>query len=209
LNPNPTRHSFVTIKVEHSQEAIFVFQALGLAKGPAIGVKEGEKLFFVPAHPCLVAVKYTPPACGNEGIISPVPGWLVSRNPNSCNIQFTTGYLIMRYLAKYVTSIDQYNVIRITPSTKDEAKDTLKVEGKLQLNTKITGNQIHHQRNQPKTSGRFPKRKQARGINISKAYMLHFKYNPILTNIEWIHVPTQPYEDRPAREHITPLKKNG
>ena len=207
LNPNPTKHSFITIKVEHSQEAIFVFQALGLAERPAIGVKEGEKLFFVPAHPCLVAVKHTPPACGNEGIISPVPGWLVSRNPNSCNIQFTTGYLIMRYLAKYVASIDQYNVIRITPPTKDEAKDTLKVDGKLQLNTKITGNRIHHQRNQPKTSGRFPKGKQARGINISEAYMLHFNYDPILTNIEWIHVPTQPYEDRPARERITPLKK--
>jgi len=74
-------------------------------------VKEGEKLFFVPAYPCLVAVKHTLPACGNEGITSPVPGWLVSRNPNSCNIQFTMGYLIMRYLAKCVASIDQYNVM--------------------------------------------------------------------------------------------------
>jgi len=109
--PSPTRHSFVTIKVEHSQEAIFVFQTLGLAEPPAIGVKEGEKLFFVPAYPCLVAVKHTLPACGNEGITSPVPGWLVSRNPNSCNIQFTMGYLIMRYLAKCVASIDQYNVM--------------------------------------------------------------------------------------------------
>jgi len=83
----------------------------------------------------------------------------------------------------------------------------LKVDGKLQLNTKMTGNQIHHQQNQPKTSGRFPKGKQAHGINISKAYMLHFNYDPILTNIKWIHVPTQLYEDRPARERITPFKK--
>jgi len=78
LNPNPTQHSFVTIHVEHSQEATFVFQTLGLAEPPAIGAKEGKKLIFVPAHPCLVAVKHAPPACRNEGIISPVPGWLVS-----------------------------------------------------------------------------------------------------------------------------------
>lgn len=207
LNPNPTRHSFVSINVEHSQDAIFVFQLLGLAELNSVGVKAGEKLIFRPVHQCLISKKHTPPACGNEGIISPVPGQLVSRNPNSCNIQFTTGYLIMRYLAKYVASIDHYNVIRITPPTKDEPKDTLKVDGKLQLNTKITGNRIHYKRTEKKISSRFPKEKQARGINISEAYMMQFGYDPILTNIEWIHVATQPYEERTARTRTPPCKK--
>lgn len=207
LNPTPTKHAFVRIHVEHSQDAIFVFQKLGLAKPPSIGHKDGEKLFFVPLHKCLVSMKHTPPACGNEGIISPVPGWLVSRNPNSCNIQFTTGYLIMRYLAKYVASIDEYNVIRITPPGKKDATDTFNVDGKLQLNTKITGNRIHQQRSRKKTSDRFPKEKQARGINIVETYMMQFQYDPILTNIEWIHVPTHPYEERASTERIVPLKK--
>lgn len=127
LNPSPSEHSFVPIPIEHSQEAIHVMQTIGVAAPPSPQHKAGEQLHFEPLVECLEAKKHIPPAHGNEGIISPVPGSLMARNPNTSNIQFTTGYTLSRYLAKYVVSIDVYNVLRICPPRPRENQDTFHV----------------------------------------------------------------------------------
>lgn len=205
LNPSPSEHTFIPIDVEHTQEAIHVMQTLEVCQPPPPHHKEGMKLEFKPTVDCLQAKKHVPPANGNEGIITPVPGHLIARNPNTCNIQFTTGYLLSRYLAKYVASIDAYNVIKITPPQSDFPNGPYHAEGEMQLNTKITTNKIA-QKTTTKDS-RNPKERQARAINVMETYMLMFGYDPIIKNIDFEHVPTQPYEERPAKNRQKPLQK--
>jgi len=205
LNPRPSEHTFIDIPVEHSQESIHVMQTLGLCQPPPPDHAPGKPLLFEPTIDSLKAKKHVPPANGNEGIVSPVPGKLIARNPNACNIQFTTGYLISRYLAKYVASIDEYNVIKITPPKATDDPNTFNVEGHVQLNTKITGNKIHQQKKRKKESR--SNTRQARAINIIETYMLLFGYDPIIKNMDFVNVPTQPFEERSASNRITPLQR--
>lgn len=205
LNPSPAEHSFVNINVQHSQEAIRVYQLLGLCKKSQSGNDKQSKLIFEPIHPCLIAKKHVPPADGNEGIISPVPGPLIAKNPSACNIQFTTGYTIHRYLASYVATIDNYNVMRIKPPEKETSHNTFSVTGDLQLNSKITSNRIQAKKEEKKRSLRFPKEKTARAININEPYMYMFGYAPVLTNIEGLFVSTSPFEERASTERNAPL----
>ena len=205
LNPSPGEHSFIPIQVEHSQEAIHVMQTLGVAKKPSTPVKEGEQLYFEPLLDSLKAVKHVPPAHGNEGIISPVPGRLVACNPNTSNLQFTTGYFLSRYLAKYVASIDAYNVIRINTPKPGDDPDCYGVEGTLQLNTKITGNKLKMKKNARDKDTSTSR--QARAINVMETYMMMFGYDPIIKNLKFINIPTQPYEERSARTRTKPLTR--
>jgi hypothetical protein len=205
-NPSPAQHSFVKINTEHSQDAVHVYQKLGLCKSPPPTHREGENLVFEPLHKCLISSKHVPPADGNMGVISPVPGPLIARNPSSCNIQFTTGYTIARYLASYVASIDNYNVMRIRPRDDTGTDSTFTVSGELNLNTKITGNRTHLKEQETARSARFPKEKTARAININEPYLMMFGYPPILTNIESVHIPTVSYEERAATERIIPIQ---
>lgn len=204
LNPCPAEHSFVDIKIDHTQEAISVMQAIGAARLPGLHAKS-SKLVFEPLEPCLLARKHVPPAHGNEGMISPVPGRLVAINPNTDNIQYTTGYTLARYLAKYIVSVDCYNVISIKPPSPEQDSRTFNVQGELLLNTKVTGNRTAQKQKAP--SKRTPKRKQGRAINVAEFYMMLFGYAPIMTNLKWVDIPTQPFEERAARERQKPIEK--
>lgn len=203
LNPTPSQHSFIEVPVEHTQEAIYVMQQLGVCRGPPLTHQCGQPLIFDPLIPQLRATKHVPPAHGHEGIISPVPGNLIVRNPNTMNIQFCTGYFISRYLAKYCASIDAYNVIKITPPTNPTDPDVYRVDGTMQLNTKITGNRIAQQSKDGGTKN--PKVKHARAVNITETYMLLFGYDAIITNIKYVLVPTQTFEERSSKRRRKPL----
>ena len=204
MNINKGCHSFQTIDVNHSQECIKILQEVGVAKKPIVAPKEGEKLEFIPLLPCLQNLKHIPPAHGNEGIISPVSGMLIARNPNSDNLQFTTGYLLSRYLAKYILSVDLNNVITIKPPTYDNENEnnnnTYTIDGKQILNTKITSNKISQTDNEEDVNKKTERKRQARAINIAEIYMHMFHYDPVMTNIKFEYIPTQPYEERSARE---------
>jgi len=206
VNPSPSQHTFVPIPVEHSQEAIEVMQDIGVAKPPPSCHQPGDKLIFEALEQCLVAKKHYPPAHGDEGIISPTFGTLLPLNPNTDNVQFATGYTLSRYLAKYIMSIDLYNVINIRPPRPTGDSNTYEVKGDLQLNQKITGNRIH----KPKTkssNGRTPKSRECRAINVAEFYMMLFGYDPVMTNIPFMEVVTKPFEERAARERYKPLDR--
>ena len=203
LNPSPGEHSFIDIPITHSQEAIHVMQEIGVAKKPPESWKQGCPLQFQPLVKSLIARKHVPPAHGHEGIISPVAGTLVAINPSSDNLQFPTGYTLSRYLAKYVLSVDTYNVLKIKPPTKNDQPDTYRVEGQMLLNTKVTSNKIA-QKDQL-GSQRTPRVIQGRGVNIVETYMYLYGYDPIITDIPFVNIPLQPFEERAATERCKPV----
>ena len=203
-NPCPGIHSIIDIPVQHTQNAIKVMQTIDVCKSQH--PDNDGTLFFDPLVPCLKAQKHIPPARSNDGIISPVPGVLVARNPSSSNIQFTTGYLLSRYLAKYVASIDAYNVINIQPPDPRNNQDTFDVTGSMQLNTKITGNKIQIDKINKNINSKNPKQRQARAVNITETYMLMYNYPSVIKDIPFINIPTQPYEERSAKKRRIPLE---
>ena len=72
-----------------------MMQKLGLAASTKDDSEDEWE--FVPLVDWLKCVKHYPP---DEGIISPVVGALIARNPNCDNCQITCGYFISRYLNK-------------------------------------------------------------------------------------------------------------
>ena len=201
VNPNKGCHTFQHVDVNHSQEAIKIMQEVGVAQKPSMPPKEVERLDFIPLLSCLQNIKHVPPAHGNEGLISPVSGMLMARNPNTDNLQFTTGYLLSRYLAKYILSVDLNNVITIKPPVETEENNNIyQVSGKQILNTKITGNKILNDKQQQETNDKVQRQRQARAINVAEIYMHMFQYDPVMTNIKFEYIPTQPYEERAGVE---------
>ena len=197
-NPWPAQHSFVTLPIQHSDEAIQVLVLTGLARVSATGE-------FVPLANCLKAIKHYPPAHGDEGIIQPVFGSLAARNPNMGNVQFATGYTLSRYLTKYIVMMDLYNAFRITPPKPTEDPNTFHVHGTELMNQKITGNRIVHNQSTDKSTGKLVRTRHGRAFNVAEFYMMLFGYSAILTNIEFTKITTRTYEERPASERQKPM----
>ena len=92
-----SEHTYPTIPLQHTQEAIKAMQEIGVCAPHADGLPEGEELEFIPLINWLKSTQHIPPSHGDEGIISPVIGALVAINPNSDNCQLTNSYFISRY----------------------------------------------------------------------------------------------------------------
>ena len=202
-NPSPSEHSFVSIPVKHSEDAITIMVELGLG--------ESHHGIFHPIADCLKAVKHYPPAHGNEGLVSPVFAGLMPINPNMCNVQFATGYTLSRYLAKYLVSIDLYNTIRITPpKPPPQDQNTYHVYGEELPNQKITGNRLQQEkriRDEEKQTGRLRNKREGRAFNVTEFYMMLFGYSPILTNIPFYNITTKPYDERIGRDRMKPIER--
>lgn len=195
---NNSEHSFLRIPVKHSQEAIEIMQALGVAAATPSDHPEGKDVDFVPLLDWLDPIKHIPPAHGDEGIISPVIGVLVAINPNTDNCQLTSGYFISRYLAKYISKIDEYGRIYVTPPKSLSDPGRFDIDGKTVLNTKITSNKLHLAEQATKTSSK--KRSSGLAINVADVYLKIFGYPTIVTNCRTVKISTDTFENRPGRE---------
>ena len=198
---SPAEHVFEDIPVEHSQEAIQVMQEIGAArpKQHANGSYILESYFD-----WMKAIKHVPPSHGDEGIISPVPGYLVAINPNSDNIQFPTGYTLPRYLTKYLASVDVYNLLRVCVPPKDDKEECFTVFGEELLNNKVTRNRLAQSKKVQ--TKRTAAATHARAINIAEFYMHLFNYDPVLTNLEFVKLDTSPFEERRCKERMKPIE---
>ena len=192
-------HTFNYIPVAHTQDAIKVMQEIGTAAPAPSDHPEGKELEFIPLVDWLDPTKHIPPSHGDEGIISPVIGFLVAINPNSDNCQLTNGYFISRYLAKYISKMDEYGRIYIQPPKSLKDPGAFNLDGKTMLNTKITSNNIHQNETKP-TRGKSEKTTKGLAINIADVYLKVFGYPTILTNYRTVKIATDTYENRAARE---------
>ena len=96
---SPAQHSFKYFDMPHKSEAVDVLKLIGLVEDDSTSRR------LHPKTEALVAKRHMPPTQKDDGLLSPVCGPLVARNPSTSNLQFTTGCLVGRYLAKYIASI--------------------------------------------------------------------------------------------------------
>ena len=184
-------HTFEEVPVQHTKDAVEILKKLGLAT-------TDDECKFVPLVDWLQSLKHYPPAQGNEGIISPVVGALVARNPNADNCQITSGHFISRHLNKYMVKVDQYGHIGIQAPEKGSMDNEFRVQGETLLNTKITSNaKALKDVIKKKSSG---KKASALGINITDAYMHILEYPSVRTSLRFAKMCTDSYDTRAARE---------
>ena len=193
-----SEHTYPTIPLQHTQEAIKAMQEIGVCAPHADGLPEGEELEFIPLVTWLKSTQHIPPSHGDEGIISPVIGALVAINPNSDNCQLTNSYFISRYLAKYISKIDEYGRITITPPTSKGDPGTFNAKGETLMNTKITGNKMHQAASSKR--GTTTKSSKSLAVNVVDTYLRIFGYPTIMTNLRTVKVSTDTFECRAARE---------
>ena len=206
ISSSPSEHTFIELPIEHSQEAIRVMQKLEVAAMPDENEPKKSLLVFEPLFEFLKNQKHVAPSTKNQGLISPVCGPLVAINPNSDNLQHCTGFTVLRYIIKYITTIDLYNQMRIGGPKFNKEKTICQVEGEMLRNTKITSNKIAQEQKNSKekrTQGQHP----ARGINVTETYMYMFGYAPVITNIKFVKVPSQQYDERGACERKKPIER--
>lgn len=134
LTDQPQNHSIQPLPVQHSKECCEVLRLLSMMDGNAMT----EKL--------LQAERHIPRSANTDSKFSPTNGKLFICFPSAQNLQFTTGYSVSAYLAKYVSELDEVAIVRLTPPTplRDESEGitpgSLNVNGEYTAlhNTKIT-----------------------------------------------------------------------
>jgi hypothetical protein len=112
------------------------------------------------------------------------------------NLQYCTLHLILRYLAKYLGSLDKASKIVISSRGRPDAENTLKVHEENANNTKITGNLIRERR-----LASMKKNKNfellGRDLSLLEVFMQFFRYPTIITTHRYEFCPTQPMAERP------------
>ena len=201
-SPDPKTHCVRAIRVDHSEAAVKVLVKVGLF------VLDDATQIFEPVVDELVATKHYPPAHNSEGIISACNGFLFVLTRSNGNLKRATGYLASRYLAKYLALVDENN--RVYIGSMSQERKVVHLEQVVLHNTKITGSAIQEAK---RDSARHD-RKNPTGRAISHMEMLCvvLGYDQVYTNLQFIHIPTVPLEERPAFDRTRPftrLKEEG
>ena len=201
-SPNPRVHCTRTIHVDHSDAAVKLLSDVGLFQFNELTQT------FEPVVDVLIATKHYPPAHNSEGIISACNGRLFTLAKSNDNLKEATGYLSCRYLAKYLALVDENNRVYIGSMSHECNKVGLE---KVELhNTKITSSSIQ----EAKRDAARHDRKNPTGRAISHMEMLCvvLGYDQVYTNLQFVHVPMVPLEERPAFDRKLPfvrLKEEG
>ena len=209
LTDKPQDHRFVEVQVEHSKEAMEILAELGLIE--ILNAYDGEsdvKIKYL--DPALSMIRHVPRCDRRDGIISPVGGKLFVLNPSAQNLQFPTGYSLLRYLTKYVTEVDAVATVHcFPPSPRNENKFRGNVE--ILNNTKITS--VRKQNENAKTSdvnnGKTRMlRPKGRLLSQTEALTMMWGEEVVTTNLEFIHLPTCAREYRATVELMKKEYKN-
>ena len=196
-SPNPREHCIKEIVIHHSEPALAVLTSVGLY---AQNASTGQ---LTPTHDLLHVTKHYPPAYAAEGIVSPCNGCLFVANSSNQNLKIVTGYLLSRYLAKYVAGIDENNKVFIGARVCES--NAVSLDYKFLHNTKVTGSAIQE-------SKRLEQRRDKRhptGCPISEMEMIAILlgYDQVHTNIKFVQVPTLPLEERCAMDRPLPMER--
>jgi hypothetical protein len=194
MKPSPTVHSFIPINANHSQEALCCMVLLSMieeAYQPYTSVlqcvpKEGYQHF-------LESKRHVPPCYATDGPSSPANVFLFGMLLASMNLQYCTSYILLRYLAKYVASVDKASKIVLKAGKGDDEIVATAVTG---YNTKITGNQIAEKQAQGKQKDNFCI--EGRNISLAEIGMQFLQYKTIRTTFHFEYIPTQPMGLRPV-----------
>jgi hypothetical protein len=134
----------------------------------------------------LTSQRYCPP-CASLGVKQSLANpFLFGMTCSAINLQYTDGYLIQHYLAKYVASVDKSNKIELT--MKQHSDSGVAIKPDIGFNSKITSNQILAIENESKKD---VKKIIGRTLPMSEIVMQSMAYTTILTDFKFEYIPTQ------------------
>jgi hypothetical protein len=105
---------------------------------------------------------------------------------SAINLQYTDGYLVQRYLAKYVASVDKS--YRVEPAIKKHGDNKVDIKPNIGFNSKITGNEIVAKEN---ASKKDTKKIIGRTLPMSELVMQSIGYKTVITDLTFEFIPTQ------------------
>ena len=195
INPTPTEHYMKKVNIEHSQRTLQILLLLDMIQD--CRTKESDLLECIPTDETkdfLSAEKHCPPCYATDGPYSPANIFLFAMLCSTMNLQYCTAYIVVRYLTKYVASIDKANKLIIKANPEEENDMTVTITDKY--NTKITSNRIAQQREQIKHH-KENFEITARNLSVTEMLMQILLYKPVSTSFTFEYIPTLPMGMRP------------
>lgn len=196
MNPNNSCHYFMPIDVHHSRQALLDLSMLGLIEALETIPERQWKCIPKSEYAHLLETKrHVPPCYATDWKYSPGNPFLYAMLYCAMNLQFCTSYLILRYLAKYVASVDKAHKIVVKKEKGDDR--TLKLKQQDDHNTKITGNAIEAARKK-KESKDDTFKFEGRNLSQNELVMQMFDYPTIIKTQKDEYIPTSPMGMRPV-----------
>jgi predicted GIY-YIG superfamily endonuclease len=197
-SPSPSIHCFKNVEVNHSEEAIQCMLWLGLTReerDPNTGA-----LLFRPLekYKFLQSKKHFPPCFSTTGPFSPANPFLFAMLMSAINLQYCTTYVLLRYLTKYVASMDK--AVKFQVKASDDGHFPL--ESTDDHNTKITGNRLEAEKRKA-----TPFRLEGRNLSMAELLMQMLKYPMITTTFKFEYIPTQNMAARPMLKRTPVIQK--
>ncbi|MHA7927462.1 MAG: GIY-YIG nuclease family protein [Marinobacter sp.] len=202
--------TFSDVHIEHSQQTLDCLLQLGMILPTLVdgstNVLTGE--VCKPFMSILQGQRHIPACLQADSIFSPANPVLYSMLRSSMNLQYTTSYLVARYLAKYIGQIDKSQRLIFRP--KFAARTDLPIERQANvmdvqmdeslLNTKITRNRIGGDEAKQAREKQISSGLEIEGRAISVSEMLgqFYAYPQIRTSFKYINIPTQAMGHRPT-----------
>jgi predicted GIY-YIG superfamily endonuclease len=207
MSDYPPDHDFKHINVQHSTEAIEIMFILGLIQSASASDVIPEKAFL---H-LFESKRHIPPCYSVGRPRSPANPFLFAMLLSAMNLQYCTSYLLLRYLAKYVASLDKScKVIIKGPEKSDER--VFRVDISEGYNTKISSNRLAEETKEKNEKDKRLFRLVARVISLAELLMQILQYATIYTTLKFEYIPTQPMALRPIikqKAHIEKMKSKG
>ena len=184
-NPIPSSYGYKNINPLHRQEAMDLFEELGLYD------EHGS-----PLDARFAAGQYVYPANYGERL-SPCNPHLFVAHRSSDNLVLTDTYFSCRYLAKYVQGVDENCKVNIKAGGE---KGKMVMEEEAVANTKISTGKIMQEKRQKKK--RQNPSYSGRALGLPEAVGLMLKEQQVFTDATFVSIPTVPLEQRPAHERV-------
>ena len=200
MSVNSTMHTFMNVDVSHSQEALHALLVLGMIEAGHDEHVPGviEKCIPKPEFKHLLEAKrHLPPCYAINRPYSPANPFLFAMLLSAMNLQFCTAYILLRYLAKYVASVDKSARIVFKASKATDNERNIQVSVEQGHNTKITGNKIAQKEKDSKNRSSQCEF-HGRAISLAEQTMQLLRYGSIITSFHFEFIPTQPMAMRPV-----------
>ena len=186
-----TKHTYLPLPNEISKDCLDRLIQIGMVEEIEIndnGFKHPFKCKLAFLHP----QRHIPPTNPNDDInMSPCEGHTFSICHSMQNIQLLTQTGgVNKYICKYIGKIDEQNYIVVYV---DKFGGNLVTKATFLHNTKVTSSKINEEKEKKKQDKGYPQ-----GRVISHMEMLHhmLKYPEVITNLNFISIPTMPLEFR-------------
>ena len=197
ISPDNTKNSYISIESKRNKQCIDQLIKIGMAE-PIKYNEYGVPSTFKAYHPYFHPKRHIPPINPNDNSnISPVEGYTFSILKSMQNVQslaHTNG--LIRYVCKYIASIDENNYISIKSNSRQSG--SLIAKKTFLHNTKISTSAIHEKKALNYKRDKFhPK---GREVCVTEMLQIMLSYPQVRTDMKYEIIATVPMEQRTGVE---------